>query len=348
MTGVVVVAGALVAGYALTATPKEPEAVTDVPTTTAPVTRGTVSQRTRLSGTYGFDGSYSVIHHGDPGIVTSVASDGSRIGRNGVLYRVDGVAVHLLFGKVPAYRDLRRGMSDGADVQQLESNLRTLGMDPDKEMTVDRTFSAATAAAVKRLQKSWGLSSSKRTGSLPLGSVVFLPNTARVSKANASAGATVGPGQVVLATTSTTRVVSADITADRQNSVKAGDEVTVSLPGATEVKGKVLRVGRVATIAESNSSDPATVEVVMGVSVPKNAPDLDQSPVQVTLASAERRDVLIMPISALLTSPGTGYRVRLADGSYQNVEPGLFDDSTGMVEVSGGVKEGDQVEVPEG
>lgn len=344
VTGAVVVAGALVTGYALVAEPRASEAAPAVPTQTAPVTRGTVSQRLRLSGTYGFDGAWSVSHQGGAGILTGVAAAGARTGRGGVLYRVDDRPVRLLFGAMPAHRDLRLGMSDGADVRELERNLKSLGADPDGAMTVDHHFTAATAAAVRRLQKSWGLSWSQRTGELPLGSVVFLPGTIRISKAEAKPGTSVRPDQPVLSATGTERVVTASVTADRQGQVTAGDDVTVTLPGATEVKGKVLRIGRVATAAKEAA--PATVDVVIRVTVPRGAPDLDQAPVQVTLATAERKDVLTVPVAALLARPGSGYRLRAADGTYVDVEPGLFDDATGAVEVTGDVHEGDRVEVP--
>ncbi|MDI6101062.1 peptidoglycan-binding protein [Actinoplanes sp. NEAU-A12] len=345
VTGVVVVAGALATGYTLTAQPEAAAGATEVPTRTVAVTRGTVSQRFRLAGTYGFDGSYSVLHRGDAGILTGVTAAGSTVSRGGVLYRVGGRAVRLLYGDIPAYRDLNSSVTDGADVRQLERNLRALGMDPDHEMTVDTDFTAATAAAVRRLQKSWGVT---RTGALPLGSMVFLPGEIRVSEVKAPAGTTAGPEQAVLAGTTTKRVVTANLTAERQNQIKAGDKVTVTLPGSRQAEGEVLRVGRVATAPADGdgTSQPATVDVVLGIQVPAGAPDFDQAPVQINLATAVRRDVLTVPVSALLARPGSGYRVRLASGGYADVEPGLYDDATGLVEVTG-LSEGDRVEVPE-
>lgn len=344
VTGVVVVAGALATGYTLTAKPEAAAGATEVPTRTVAVTRGTVSQRFRLAGTYGFDGSWSVLHRGAAGIVTGVTAAGSKVGRGGVLYRVEGRAVRLLYGDIPAYRDLNSWVSNGADVRQLERNLRALGMDPDHEMTVDTDFTAATAAAVKRLQKSWGVT---RTGELSLGSTVFLPGAIRVSQVAAPVGTTAGPEQAVLSVTTTKRVVTADLAADRQNQIKTGDKVTVTLPGARQAEGRVLRVGRVATAPadDDGNAQPATVEVVLGIDVPAGAPDFDQAPVQINLATAVHRDVLTIPVSALLARPGNGYRVRLASGAYADVEPGLYDDSAGLVEVTG-LTEGDRVEVP--
>ena len=67
----------------------------------------------------------------------------------------------------------------------------------------------------------------------------------------------------------------------------------------------------------------------------------------VAIVSARHAGVLLVPVTALLARPGGGYQVRLADRSFVQVQPGLFDDSTGSVEVSGsGLHEGLQVEVP--
>jgi peptidoglycan hydrolase-like protein with peptidoglycan-binding domain len=346
LTGVVVAAGALVTGYTLTATPEAPASAAEVPTGTAAVKKGTVTQRFRLSGTYGFDGSYTVIHRGSPGVLTGATAAGSRVGRGGVLYRVDGAAVRLLYGNVPAYRTLDIGVTDGDDVRQLERNLKALGMDPDGEMTVDRDFTWATAAAVKRLQKKWGVT---RTGALDFGTVAFLAGEVRVAAAKIEVGGSVGPDQPVLTGTTTRQVVTADLTADRQNQIKPGDRVSVVVPGSGPVDGEVLRVGTVATSQTGDNGEPgpATVQVVMRVTTPKGS-SLDQASVQVSLATSQRKGVLIVPVSALLASPGSsGYRVRLASGAYVDVEPGLYDDASGMVEVSGGLSEGDQVEVPE-
>jgi hypothetical protein len=60
--------------------------------------------------------------------------------------------------------------------------------------------------------------------------------------------------------------------------------------------------------------------------------------------------VLLVPVTALLAKPGGGYQVRVLTGDVGqlvDVRPGLYDDATGEVEVSGaGLAEGMTVEVP--
>jgi peptidoglycan hydrolase-like protein with peptidoglycan-binding domain len=359
---VLVAAGAVLAvGYAVTARPRAASdgnaTAASVRTGTATVTRGTVTERVQISGTLGYDGSYIVVNHAVPGTVTAVADPGGSVDRGGVLYAVATEPVRLLFGATPVYRDFASGMADGPDVRQLEENLVALGMDPSRQITVDSHFSASTAAAIRRWQASWGWPARRRTGTLSQAAVVFLPGAVRVSQVQAAVGSTVRPDEPVLSATSTSRVVTAQVTTDRQAFVHVGDRVLVTLAGRTPVQGTVTRIGRVATAAGGNNgiggngnggpSGPLTIPVTVGVTMPADSADLDQAPVQVAITTAAHPNVLLVPVTALRARPGGGYQVRLAGGGYVEVQPGLFDDSAGLVEVSGtGLEAGQLVEVP--
>src|SRR6185436_18705387 len=100
---------------------------------------------------------------------------------------------------------LAAGVSDGPDVRQLEENLVALGLDRSRRIVVDQHFSAATAAAIRRWQASWGLPAAQRSGALPQGMVVFAPGAVRIEQVQAPVGASVAPGAPVLAATSTNR-----------------------------------------------------------------------------------------------------------------------------------------------
>ena len=123
------------------------------------------------------------------GTVTSLPSVGQTIAPGQTLYRVSGAPVILMTGGVPAYRDLSDGVSAGADVQELEQNLVALGFDPSRQITVDQTFDAATAAAVDRWQAALG---ETQTGTVSLGQVVFLPGSQRVTAIDTALGSTGG------------------------------------------------------------------------------------------------------------------------------------------------------------
>jgi hypothetical protein len=165
-------------------------------------------------------------------------------------------------------------------------------------------------------------------------------------------GAVVSPGAEVLSATSTTRVVSAQLSVDQQRLVHVGDQVQVSLTGVAAMPGVVTRVARVAVAPSpaqgggGGQSGPATVTVTIGVTPPAAAADLDQAPVLVAIATQSHRDVLLVPVVALLARPGGGYQVRLAGGEAVQVEPGLFDSTASTVEVTGGLTVGQRVQVP--
>jgi peptidoglycan hydrolase-like protein with peptidoglycan-binding domain len=350
---VVLAAAALGVGYAVTGRPRADAGTAPVvATTTAPVTRGTVTERVQVAGTLGYDGTYPVAHHGSPGILTAVPDPGATVSRGGILYAVDNQPVRLLYGTLPAYRGFAAGMPDGPDVAELEANLVALGLDPDHAISVDNHFSAATAAAIRRWQAAWGLPASQRTGALAAGGLTFLPGAVRIGQVQAAAGSTVGPNSAVLTASGTDRVVTVQLTTDRQALVKVGDPVQVTVPSAAPIGGTVIRVGRVASAPTNpggqgggQQAGPVTVPVTISVQLPPGSPDLDQAPVQVAIASARHADVLLVPVSALLARPGGGYQVRLAGGGFVPVQPSLFDDGTGLVEVTG-VQLGQQVEVP--
>jgi len=346
---------AIGAGWAVTGQPKAAAPAAQVSTGTATVSRGSVAERTRYTGTLGFDGSYPVAHHGAPGVLTAVAAAGGTVGRGGVLYRVADQPTHLLTGAVPAYRDLRLGVAAGPDVRQLETNLVALGLDPDHTMTVDDRFTAATAAAIRRWQARWGVPAGLRTGALPLGSVVFEPEAVRVDQTSVVVGATIGPGTQVLSATSTRQVVTSQIPVAQQTGVRAGDRVQITVNGlpGTSV-GTVVRVARTATSAttgqqsgqQENQNTPATVTVTVRVSLPAAARHLDQAPTGVYVTTASKQDVLLVPVLALLPRTGGGYQVRLSGGGYVTVTPGLFDEVDGTVEVDGNLTAGQLVQVP--
>lgn len=347
---------AVVATAGWYATGREPAptstAAARVPIGAAEVVRGTVTEWVRVPGTLGYAGAYAVRHLGEPGVVTFAAPAGATVERGGALYAVANQRVRLLYGGVPAYRGFAAGMADGPDVRQLEENLVALGLDPQHRITVDEHFAAATGDAVRRWQASWGVPAGQRTGTLADGRVVFLPGAVRVKAVEAAPGGAVEPGAPVLTATTTDRVVTVQLSMDRQRLVRPGDAVTVTVTGQPGFAGTVTEVGAVAAAPQTGGAAgqaPAgalAVPVTVAVTVPEAARQLDQVPVQVAIAHERHADVLLVPVTALLARPGGGYRVRLEGGAFAEVTLGLFDEATGRVEVSGPLTPGQRVEVP--
>jgi multidrug efflux pump subunit AcrA (membrane-fusion protein) len=104
-------------------------------------------------------------------------------------------------------------------------------------------------------------------------------------------------------------------------------------------------------IQESSEPDgePETkIEVIISVSQPAALAGLDSASVEVDFTASERKDVLTVPVAALLALAEGGYGVEVVSGSTSRVvavETGLFAD--GRVEVTGGdLAEGMTVGMP--
>lgn len=181
-------AGAYALSRSGTAKPKASAAVTG--TGTATVERRYLVATDSEPGTLGYADSRSVVNRLS-GTVTSLPAPGAVIRPGGRLYGVDGHPVVLLDGSVPVYRELAAGISSGADIRELESNLVRLGFDPYRAIAVDDIFDSATTAAVERWQSHEGF---PQTGVVELGRVIFLPGARRVGTINATLGSSATQG----------------------------------------------------------------------------------------------------------------------------------------------------------
>jgi HlyD family secretion protein len=328
-----------------------------VPVAAAAVVRTDVSQRQVVAGTLGYLGAYSAIDESGPGIVTWLPPAGGVVRRGQALFALAGQPVTLFYGQVPAWRAFGPGMTSGPDVRELQRNLAALGFDPGP---ADGRFGWSTEAAVGRWQQAHGM---LVTGTIPLGEITFLPGPLRVTM-TAPLGAPAAPGTTVVSGTSDTPGVSVSVTVGGPV-VKPGDSVLVTLPdGTTTVPGTVASVGQVATAPNgasggtsgtsgqgSGSGQAAAIPVTITIGGTAVTAGLDQSPVQVAITEQEDRNVLAVPVTALLALPGGGYAVRLSGTAALliPVTTGLFDDATGLVEVSGpGLAAGQSVQVAQG
>jgi peptidoglycan hydrolase-like protein with peptidoglycan-binding domain len=342
IAGGAVVASGLVPGLGAGAGATADAATPAAPPATATVERGTVQTSADLDGTLGYEGSRTVTA-GAAGTVTRLPDPGTLVERGAVLYELDGrIRPRLLYGERPLWRPLRPGMSDGADVLQLEQNLRALGHAP-KGMKVNRHWDAKTTQAVKRWQKATGRA---RDGTLDGADLAFLPGALRVAVQEAALGSQLAPGSPVLGTTTATRVVTLDISAGRQDLVASGQAVSVELPDGSRVAGTVREVGRVAQAGENGGA--TTVPVTIDLDPSAALPELDAAPVTVHVTTERHDAVLTVPVTALVALLEGGYAVEVVgdDGTraYVAVETGLFED--GRVEVAGdGLVEGDTVVV---
>jgi multidrug efflux pump subunit AcrA (membrane-fusion protein) len=309
---------------------------------TQAVVREDLSATTPVSATLGYAGAYRVTGQGG-GTLTWLPPAGQVIHQGQVLYRVDnGSPVVLLYGRVPAWRSLGEGLT-GADVSQLNHDLVALGDAARSEISAARWdyFSWETAYGVQKLEEHLGVSSPP--GSLPLGQVVFEPEAIRVSQVTGRLG---GPASgPVLAATSDRHQVSIPLDASQQSQVKAGDTVTVTLPDGKTTPGVVSAVGTVAITSGSTTTIPVQVKLTD----PGAAGTLDQAPVTVNITTGTAPNALAVPVTALLAQSSGGYVVEVVGTGgtrrYVPVRPGLFDDASGLVQVSGALTPGQRVVV---
>jgi peptidoglycan hydrolase-like protein with peptidoglycan-binding domain len=346
-TGVVMGAVVLAAGGAVAAAvgfgggATGTSAATDLPPATAQVTRQTMVDTDDIPGDLGY-GTTTTLPGRIPGVITKVPLAGDVIGRGQPIYRVDNTPVVLMYGEVAAYRTLGLGVT-GPDVQQLGDNLRALGFGGSP---TGNTYTAGTARAVKQWQKSLGLS---QTGEVELGRVLFAPGDIRIDSVSIGVNESTGDGQEVLHYTGTSRVVTVQLQVSQQRLAREGTTVQIQLPDGKTVSGKVERVYTIIEQPADRGSEPMTlIETVISLDDPSAAAGIGAAVVTVVFTAGERKDVLTVPIAALVALAEGGYGLEVVEGSttrYISVETGLF--ANGRVEVAGdGLREGMTVGMP--
>lgn len=342
-------AGAAGAGWWLRDGPATPT-VTAVATGTARVTRTDLSTTTIVPGTLEYLGSYPVYWQGAPGTVTWLPAPGQLIARGQPVFAVDNRPVRLLYGDRPAWRLLALGVPAGPDVHALERNLVALGY-AGTGLTVDGTFTRATAAALRRWQRA---THQPVTGRLELGAVTFQPGRLRITTSAVQVGSPAAgeSGGPLLSGTSPTVGVTLAVPVTETHLVRLRDAVTVTLPGGDTVPGTVTGLSTVAAAPSENDAGRGSPlpSVAATVTLARQAAGaaFDQAPVEVHVVAGSVAGVLAVPITALVALAGGGYGVYLLDGGARQlvgVTAGLFADT--LVEVSGaGLREGATVEVP--
>ena len=356
-------------------------------TGTAAVSRRPLTSQAQVNATLGDAGAWSVVvpQSSLPSPAAASAAGGSGSGGAGTFtwlprvgrviyqgeraYGVSGSPVVLLYGNVPAYRDLSEGLT-GADVTELNTALVKLGY-ATRAALGPRSgwdyYSAETGYGVELLQAKLGLT---ETGVLSLGEAVFLPGPALVTGWGGTTvlGAPASPGSVVLTASSTIPVVTIDLDAAEEGLVKAGDPVSVTLPDGSVTPGVISQVSRVANSSSSGNlggsggsggsaggsggnsdGSGATITVLASLTHPAAAGKLNSAPVTVTITTGSVSNALTVPVAALLAQPGGRYAVEVTGpGGHHpvTVTPGLFDDAAGLVQVTGNLTPGQHVVVP--
>lgn len=174
-------------------------------------------------------------------------------------------------------------------------------------------------------------------------------STSSNNSASSNAG---GSASAIMQTTSDRLVVTVDLPASSQSEAKAGEHVTVEMPAGNTVDGRITAVSSVATTSSSSGagsgngggSGSATVPVTIALSKRVRGTGLDQAAVSVNFVEARARNVLSVPVTALLATSGGNFAVQEAAAPHTliPVQTGLF--AAGYVQISGsGIYSGLQV-----
>ena len=126
--------------------------------------------------------------------------------------------------------------------------------------------------------------------------------------------------------------------------VSVEDSVIVKLPTDEELSAVVRFVDAVVSELGNGSK---VIEVILDVVDAENTETYDEAPVDILVTSEVSKNVLYVPVNALVALAEGGYAVEVLTGEnkeYIAVEIGVF--TEGFVEIIGNVQEGQEVIVP--
>jgi len=347
-------AGAAASGavvmVAVTGGAPAPAAPAAPPVTTARVARTNLVTTVLAAGTLGYAASRPVVNQ-LTGTYTQLPRPGRRIGAGGTLYSVDNLPVVLMIGRVPAWRPMLPGITNGPDVAELERNLIALGYATGLLTAPGNAWTVATTAAVERWQHAAGL---PVTGQVDLGRVLFLPAPVRAGAPSVAPGDPAAPGQAPYQVTTATRVITVPLNPVNSPPVTLGERVRVILPSGLTSPGHIAAIGAPAPSASGTGGTPpaspspftafpggsgpaATTVLTIRPAHPRRTGTASGVPVQVSVTTHAARGVLAVPVSALLALAGGGYGLEVVEPSGAHrlvgVRTGVFAGS--QVQVSG-------------
>ncbi|MBT3154128.1 efflux RND transporter periplasmic adaptor subunit [Streptomyces sp. CHD11] len=204
----------------------------------------------------------------------------------------------------------------------------------------DGVLTSSLISAIRRWQPTVGM---EPTGVLEVSDVVVTQAAVRVGEVLVQPGDEAAAD--LMTVTSTTKSVTVPVEALDIGSIKRKQRVTVVLPDRSTATGRVTAISSVVQSDQDSESRPGRTRINVSVSLddPQAVKGFDSAPVQVQFEAESRKDVLAVPVGALLALREGGYALRLAEGRLVPVETGMF--SEGLVEISGGgVTEGMKVE----
>lgn len=321
------------------------------PATTAKVERRDLVVSDSYTGTLGY-GEVRSYASERAGVVTTVAAVGKTINQGEELFSVDFEPTIVLTGTVPAYRSMSTASSDGPDINQLETALAALGYGDG--LTVDESYTAATASAVENWEQDLGRDDPD--GTVEVGDIVFADGAIRVATVQADIGTRVQSGTNVVDATPTTHVVTVDLDASNSNDLEPGTKVKLTMPDNVATTGTVAEIGTETEPADTGTAGPGggggpTVPITITLDHPDTAAAFDTGSVDVDIERSRESGATAVPVTALVALAEGGYAVQVVDSTQPSgyrlaaVEVGTYAES--YVGVTGdGIEPGVSVVVP--
>jgi peptidoglycan hydrolase-like protein with peptidoglycan-binding domain len=331
-----------------------PAVPASLPSTTALVVRTDLSSTVLTAATLDYAPSDPIVNR-IAGTYTWLQPPAATVAPGQALYRVDNEPVVLMSGPVPAWRLFAAGMTDGPDVGQLQAGLLAAGDARGLFSVASNHFNGLTEAAVRRWQTAMGL---PVTGRIELGTIVFLPGPIRVDAQQVSSGEAATPGDQPYAVSTTTRVVTVPLNPNLPT-VAPGQAVSIVLPDGSATPGQAGSIVAVPSQAGQSgqsggsggggaSSSSTPTELIVKPDSPAATGTSAGVPVQVSLTVQSVRNVLAVPVPALLALAGGGYGLEVVthSGAHElvGVHTGVF--AGGRVQITGaGIQPGVRVAV---
>ena len=305
---------------------------------TVVVGRGPLRQAQTIPGRLGYADARTVAGVGD-GMITWLPSAGVTVDRGGQLFRVDDAPVTVFYGDMPLYRTLAEPTADdsggkgkkkqppalppaGHDVDLVAANLAALGFWHGS--TTGLSYNGYLVSAVKAWQESLG---EEATGEIALGSIVMTPGPVRVLGVLAQAGTPAA--QDIVKVTGTSRSITLQAPPRLAQTLAPGRRIKVRLANGTTLGTRVTHVGAQTQDGHGQPVLPVQVRPIHPTKLRKAA----SGSVSASLVTAARKDVLQVPVNALLALAGGGYALERPKHELVPVTIGLVAD--GRAEVKG-------------
>jgi peptidoglycan hydrolase-like protein with peptidoglycan-binding domain len=296
---------------------------------TAQVVRMTLQDTAVLQGTASHV-TLGTLRSAGQGRVTKVdVGEGSTVNVGDELFQVDGRPTVAVNGSFPFWRDLQEGAT-GADVAQLKDVLRGDGYHPSR--ADNQSFESTTTTALKAWQKRHGFA---QDGVLKTTDTQVAAWPARIGPVKVGVGDFVAPGAALTTVVATQLQISLTLTAADRQQLQVGQQAQIAIAATGKTAGGTITAldNSATTDAQGNKTYGGTVKVEGGLDV------LEGASVKVTVIIQEAKDVVAVPVAAVVAD-GTGkpeVRVQdargkikqvpvttgLTDGAYTEIKSGL-------------------------